>query len=139
MTILRHQIWRIDYKNCRRFTSAMRLFIFTGILLLLFSCGEKKNTIPAGILSKEDMVKTLAEVYIAEEKVNRLALPRDSAEAVFEYLQEKVFNKTGVVDSVFKQSYNYYMDHPADMELIYTALVDSLQIKEQRAPVNAAQ
>ena len=35
-------------------------------------------------------------------------------------------------DSVFKKSFDYYMDRPKEMELIYTALVDSLSLMEQR-------
>ena len=48
----------------------------------------------------------------------------------------KVFAESGVTDSVFKKSFDYYMERPAEMEQIYTALVDTLQLKEQRAPLH---
>jgi len=35
---------------------------------------------------------------------------------------------------VFRKSMDYYMDHPMEMELIYTSLVDSLNLREQRVP-----
>ena len=102
-------------------------------VLLAFSC-QKSARKPDDILSQEDMVKVLSELYIAEEKVTRLTLQQDSAQQVFELFRDKVFEITGVPDSVFKKSFNYYMDHPIEMETIYAVLVDSLQLREQRAP-----
>ena len=80
------------------------------------------------------MVKVMEDLYVAEEKINQLALARDSAKKVFEALKPRVFAASGVSDSVFKRSFDYYMERPAEMEQIYTALVDTLQLKEQRAP-----
>jgi hypothetical protein len=46
-----------------------------------------------------------------------------------------MFAKLGVSDSVFKRSFDYYMDRPREMEQIYAALVDSLSLKEQRLDI----
>jgi hypothetical protein len=101
-------------------------------LALVFSCGQADQK-PDDILSQEEMVKVLAEIYIAEEKVNSLALSRDSAAQVFDLVQDRVFSDTGVPDSVFKKSIDYYTDRPQELEKIYGVLVDSLQLREQRA------
>ena len=103
------------------------------VLIILFSCfscidGKK----PDEILTKEQMVKALTEIYISEQKVNKLGLHRDSAERQFERFEGLIFKKAGVTDSVFKKSFDYYMDRPKEMEMIYTALVDSLSLMEQR-------
>lgn len=79
------------------------------------------------------MVKVLMEVYIAEDKINKMKLKADSADRVFLNFKGKLLEKTKTEDSVFKASFNYYMDHPKEMELIYTALVDSLNLREQRS------
>jgi type III secretory pathway lipoprotein EscJ len=52
------------------------------IVLSLAGC-KKSNTVPHGILTKDQMVKVLSEIYIAEEKVNKLSLQADSSQAVF--------------------------------------------------------
>jgi hypothetical protein len=84
-------------------------------------------------MSKEQMVKALTEIYIAEQKINRLGLAKDSADRQFERFKELIFDKRiGVSDSVFRKSFDYYLDRPKDIELIYTALVDSLSLMEQR-------
>lgn len=110
------------------------LAAIAGLILLLTACGGGKGDRPRAVLPKDKMVALLQEFYIAEEKVNRLLLPRDSAEKVFQLMEGKVFEKTGVPDSIFRMSLDYYMDHPEELEIIYTAVVDSLQLREQRTP-----
>jgi hypothetical protein len=125
MSILPHPNGRINvnFKPC--------FLLLPALLGLLVSCN--KSARPEGILSQADMVKTLTEVYVAEEKVNRLGLVRDSGEKVFDSLRVRIFRNMPYPDSVFKRSLNYYTDRPKEMQDIYTALVDSLQLREQRA------
>jgi hypothetical protein len=107
------------------------ILLFPALLGVLFSCN--KSARPEGILSHTDMVATLTEIYVAEEKVNRLGLVRDSGEKVFDSMRVRIFRNMSYPDSVFKKSLDYYTDRPKEMEVIYTALVDSLQLREQRA------
>jgi hypothetical protein len=72
---------------------------------------------------------------MAEQKVNKLSLDTDSAQIVFEKIKGRVFTDTGIPDSVFKKSYDYYVDRPKELELIYTSLVDTLNLYEQRLNV----
>ncbi len=102
--------------------------------MLVWSCNRDNEKPPAGILSKPEMIKVLSEVYLTEEKINRLGVNRDSAIAAFDFVSSRIFEKTGVADSVFDASFDYYNDRPKEMEQIYTALVDSLQLMEQRTP-----
>ena len=107
--------------------------VLPAIFALISSCGKIEQKKPDYILSQEDMVRSLMEVYIAEQKVARLSLSADSASKVFGSMQKKVFQNLNVPDSVFRASIDYYMDHPKEMESIYAVLVDSLQLREQRA------
>jgi hypothetical protein len=109
-------------------------FIAAVVLCLVLLSGCRSKGVPPGVLTKPEMVKVLSEIYISEEKVSRLGLSRDSAEAVAFVFETKVFEKAATSDSIFRKSFDYYMDRPADMELIYTAVVDSLQLQEQKVP-----
>lgn len=109
----------------------LRTSFLLAIVVWMVSCGQAK---PDGVLSREEMVQVMEELYIAEEKVNHLTLSRDSSKKVFEVMGRKVFESAAISDTVFKRSFDYYMEHPREMELIYTALVDTLQLREQRAP-----
>jgi hypothetical protein len=109
-------------------------FILCGaicVLMLCYSCSDSDRN-NKDILTKEQMVKALTEIYLAEQKINRLGLARDSAEREFGRFKQLVFKKMDVQDSVFKRSFDYYMDRPKEMEFIFTALVDSLSLMEQR-------
>ena len=106
--------------------------VVAGILALTVSCGDDGKEETGPILSHREMVKTLTEIYLSEQKVNRLGLPRDSAEREFERFKKIIFERIGVPDSTFKRSFDYYMDRPQEMEQIYTILVDSLSLMEQR-------
>lgn len=101
-------------------------------MLVLASCGDEGKTVGEPILSHREMVTALTEIYLAEQKVNRLGVPRDSAEREFERFKKVIFKRIGTSDSVFKRSFDYYMDRPREMEQIYTTLVDSLSLMEQR-------
>ena len=109
-----------------------RTYLILVALAIMGACAQKPKD--KDILSRQEMVKIMEELYIAEEKVNHLALSRDSAKKVFTRLESKVFQNAAVNDTLFKKSFDYYMERPDELELIYTALVDSLQLREQRAP-----
>jgi hypothetical protein len=109
--------------------------ILTASNAILFSCaGEKKSS---GILTHDQMVEVLTDIYVAEQKTSKLSLGTDSSLVVFERLKGKVFQKTGISDSIFKKSYEYYVDRPVELEHIYTALVDSLSLQEQRLDITS--
>ena len=78
------------------------------------------------------MVKVMSEIYLAEQKVNSLGLPRDSLEQIFSVMKDMIFKKAGTSDATFKRSLKYYLDEPKTVEDIYTALIDSLNLREQR-------
>ena len=75
----------------------------------------------------------MTEIYIVEDKINRLSLGPDTSRQIFNIIKGKLSAKTGVPDSVFLRSLEYYTQRPKEMEQIYTALVDSLNLQEQRA------
>jgi hypothetical protein len=101
------------------------------IVLLCVSCIESDKS-DKTVLTPPQMVEILKEIYLAESKINQRGLARDSSEREFARFKEVIFEKVNVSDSVFKRSFDYYMDRPKEMEMIYTALVDSLSLMEQR-------
>jgi hypothetical protein len=78
------------------------------------------------------MVEVMTELYISEQKFSTLGITRDSMRQVFGMMEGRIFENLNTTDSVFRQSLAYYMNRPATLEMIYTALVDSLNLREQR-------
>jgi hypothetical protein len=131
MSILPPQIKFRLAMNAKGLRYLLTMTVVLFLLTFCASCSEgDKETQP--VLTKPEMVAALTEIYISEQKVNRLGIPRDSAEREFERFKQVIFKKIGISDSIFERSFDYYMDRPAEMEEIYTALVDSLSLREQR-------
>jgi hypothetical protein len=118
---------KIPFKRKNRPFVAFVVFIF-----VMVSCGPEKT--PEGILSEQQMVKVLSEIYIAEDKAGRMGITRDSVVKIFPQFEAKVFKEEGLSDSVFRKSMEYYKANPKKLENIYAALVDSLSLRAQRMP-----
>lgn len=101
------------------------------MVAVLFSCGKGGIT-AKGVLPEDKMLELLSDIYVVEQKVNSLGLKRDTADLIFEKLKDKVFEKAGTTDSIFRLSMDYYIDRPKIMEGIYSQLVDSMNLREQR-------
>jgi hypothetical protein len=109
--------------------------VTAGLVLVVFSCSRPKA--PEGVLSQKEMVQVLTEIYLTEDKIQRMGIRVDSANKVFKVMRGKIEERTGIPDSVFRASLRYYMERPREMEKIYTILVDSLNLKEQRSSFGA--
>ena len=115
------------------FERKIRPLIAIGIMVsfLVLACNSEK---PKGILSEQQMVKVLTEIYLMEEKSARSITPYDSLKKKFPKFSVKIFEKLHVSDSVFNESMEYYMAHPKKLEHIYAAVVDTLSLKAQSFP-----
>ena len=109
----------------------MRCIVSIGLIVMtLLSCARDEHS--EEVLSQREMVKTLQELYIAEEHVGKLGLRIDSSRKLFAEMESRIFADLGVTDSTFKRSFDYYLSHPDQWEQVYSALVDSLNLREQR-------
>jgi hypothetical protein len=107
----------------------MRLLLVI-LILLLGSCQKEKT--PPDILNKGQMVDWMIDIYLAESRTNLLPFSRDSAYKLFYPYPDSLMRRKGIQDSVLKKSYRYYIEHPAQLESIYDAVIDSLSLREQR-------
>lgn len=115
-------------KKSRDVTRAAAL----ALTLLLGAFGCAKEGKPRGLLTKEQMVTLMADMYLAEQKLSTVGVPRDSVILIMNEMSTLIFEKSGTADSVFRMSFDYYLQHPVEMEEIYTVLIDSLNLREQR-------
>ncbi len=119
---------------------SVRFLLFTILIASLFSCKqEQKETAP---LSRDQMVSLMMEIYLAEARTATVPVGKDSAYRLFIPHQDSLMHRMGIKDSTLRASYSYYLKHPADLEAIYDAIIDSLSLREQRlreAPVTQRQ
>ncbi len=104
-------------------------------MLSLLAC-ERKEVTPKGVIPKEKMVSIFIDMHIAESQISSLNLKRDSAKLLFEHYEQKVLESHEVNDSLYIESYNYYLYNVNDMEKIYDAVIDSLSLRERITKVD---
>jgi hypothetical protein len=108
--------------------------IFVIIALLLFGCGSQEK--PKGLLSQDEMVSLMVDVYLAEARISTTGIPRDSATKLFEPYESALIAKRGITDSILQANYAYYLQKPDELEKILDAVIDTLNLREQRLPKN---
>jgi hypothetical protein len=107
----------------------VKIFILLSFCLLaLASCNSSNK--PAGLLSEDKMVEVLIDIHLTEGLSSAMPVSYDSSKVLYNLLEQDVFLKHAVSDSVFTQSMLYYFRDPAYMEQIYARVVDSLMVRE---------
>ena len=109
--------------------------IFAAGVLAVVSCDRDRAR--QDVMSQAEMVQALKSLYIAEEHVSRFGLRPDSARKFFTRMEDRLFENMGITREEFTRSFDYYVHHPDEWEAVYSALVDSLKLQEQRQSVPA--
>lgn len=105
-------------------------YLLIVLVVLFVQCqGEKK---PAGLLSHDEMVSLMVEVYMAEARISTKGIPKDSAAKLFGPLEKSLLAKRSMGDSALRISYSYYLEKPKELEKILDAVIDTLNLREQR-------
>jgi hypothetical protein len=108
----------------------MKTLILVFLLILLPGC-LKEEKIPKDIMSKQDMVDFLIDLHIVEARISLARIPNDSIQLFFPEIEDSLYRKHQITDSLYKKSYQYYLQHIRVMEEIYSAVVDSLSLRER--------
>lgn len=99
--------------------------------LMCASCSKEQR--PTDILPQDELTRIMIEFYLGEAKLNNYSIPHDSASKLFIPYQESVLKKYGVSDTTLHKTYQYYFDHPTELEKIYEMVIDSLSLRERKA------
>jgi Domain of unknown function (DUF4296) len=111
-----------------------RMTWFFLVLLLsgsIISCEKEK--LPDGVLDHQKFSAVLVDIYLAQSRLNASLAKRDSADLLFKPFEEKLLQLHHTSDSVMKKTYEYYIAHPKELELIYDSVIDTLSLREQKA------
>lgn len=92
--------------------------------------GCEENPKPKDLLSEEEMVNVLIDIHLTEGIASSLPIPYDSSQVLYSLLEQEVFVKHQMQDSVFTRSMIYYLQDPAIMDRIYARVIDSLVVRE---------
>ena len=105
------------------------------IIFVLVGCHQDSalTKLPPNLLDKQQMVSFLIDLHLAEAKMSYIEVRKtDSLEIVFRHYERYLMDQHGFTDSVYLQSYAYYLDHMELMDEIYDDVVDSLSVMNSR-------
>jgi hypothetical protein len=105
------------------------------ILMLVMGCQTESgqdDKHPPGVLTEKQMVKVLVDVHTAEGIIKEHTEEEKRQLRVREYYS-KIMQIHDIDRSTFTQSYNYYIQHPKQLEEIYVKVLEKLS--QQKAEV----
>ena len=108
----------------------MRKLLYLFAILIIVSCSKKQDS-TKGILPPDQMAIIIAEIYHAEHKATNVGLRYDSSKKVLKHYELKIFEQYGTTDSVYKESFKYYLENPQALETVYDIVIDTLSLREQ--------
>ncbi|WPR73893.1 DUF4296 domain-containing protein [Algoriphagus sp. NG3] len=107
----------------------MKSFLIVSFCILtLVACNSGSK--PKGLLSQDKMVEILIDIHITEGLASAMPVSYDSSRVLYNLLEKDLFLDHEVNDSLFTQSMIYYLRDPAEMERIYSRVVDSLMVRD---------
>lgn len=118
-----------DKANCN-ISIKMRKLIYIIAILTIVSCSGKEE-LPKGIIPPEKMALILSDIYLAEHKAANISLKPDSSKVVFRHYELKILEDYNTNDSVYKESFRYYLEFPEKLEAVYDIVIDTVSLREQ--------
>ncbi len=103
------------------------------IMFCVVSCGStQESRAPEGLIPKEEMVNLLMDVYNTEARIASFAQNYDSSQQIFNLVEADILAQYGATPESYKETMQYYFDHPDQLLEIYEAVVDSLSFQERK-------
>lgn len=100
------------------------------ILLISTGCWNKEKKAPEGILSKEQMIPVLVDIQLAEAALVIKNFHGDSAKQYAADYYNFIYIRHQVTKEEFEKSLNYYIEHPKQLDQIYSEVIAELSKKE---------
>jgi Domain of unknown function (DUF4296) len=100
-------------------------------IFVLASCqSESTQEIPAGVISRDSMVKIMADVHIAEARMQISDIRNSNPALKNTYLQE-VLRRSGTDTARFNFSFKYYSGNPEIFAAMYEDVI--VEISKRQA------
>ena len=101
-------------------------------LALLASCGQQDAKTPKNLLPEQKLVQILADVHVAEARIeNRIVYP-DTAMMLYGLEQQRILEAHGVEEQLFRDTYRYYLSDIKKMDRLYEIILDTLSVREAK-------
>ncbi|MBX7107178.1 MAG: DUF4296 domain-containing protein [Chitinophagales bacterium] len=118
--------------------SNWHLFIAALLVCFFSACVAHPEKVPSGILPEDKMIHILLDVHIAESSVNSRGMTNQQLNQLVAAKYDTVMKKNGTTFRIFEESFNYYLRHPEQFEMIYQEIVNQLTALEGKSKAKQA-
>ena len=95
--------------------------------ILLFACSEeKKADIPSTVISKQKMAEVMIDIHLLEATMNLNNYNIDRITNGNSSILYDVFKKHKITKKEYRESFNYYSQHPEILTEVYQLVLDNL-------------
>lgn len=108
----------------------MQKYFLFAFIALVTACSSHKENRPSDLIPLGKMQMILKDIHYADGIANREGETDNSADARTQALYKEVFEKHGISQKQFFESFNYYLLHVADLDSIYNNIITEIS-KEQ--------
>lgn len=107
----------------------LRLALLALLLLAgLGACGKKDRVKePKPLLSEQQMVDLLSDVYVVEAMLNQKKAAGQQIDSLTCAYYDQLFEHFGITDSILEANMTYYTRHPEILERIMDSVVVRLE------------
>ena len=125
----RQRFSKISSASVREFVAKLLSVVLSFAILIGCDTDASLSEPPPQLLDKDQMVSFLIDLHLAEAKMNYVEAGKtDSLEILFRNYEAYLMSQHGFTDSVYLDSYAYYLDHMELLDDIYSDVVDSLSV-----------
>ncbi len=96
-------------------------------------CGQDLETVPADVLTPDQMTRFLIQVHIAETKTVNGGFPLDTSLVMYQYYHQRILDRMKLDTGLVNRSLRFYSRSPKQTSLIYEKVVDSLGLRNSTA------
>ena len=114
----------------------MRLFFFIALVLIGFSCEQKRVVIerPTQLIPQDSFVLILTDLMVLESHIQGKYVQLNAYAEIMSQSGDSLMKKYQINYERFKQSVLYYGQLPQRMDSIYTEVIDTLNIRMINIP-----
>lgn len=100
--------------------------IVVPVLLLMAACSSSEER-PADLLPRDKFTEVLLEAQLIEARVNHEAVVDKKTSVPDKSYYAEMFKEQGVSEEEFKTTFDWYVDHPAELKDVYNDVLTGLQ------------
>ncbi|MEZ4827066.1 MAG: DUF4296 domain-containing protein [Bacteroidia bacterium] len=100
---------------------------------LIFFIGCAENEMPEGILSEQKMQAVLADIHVMEGAGDANIRQIIARKNFREDMHDEIMKKNGISRDQFFKSYEYYINHPAQLDSIYYRMIKEYDAKMENS------